>query len=129
MAYGSLGFGLLTGAFTPETTFVDWDWRSSGTAFGLPLFRKAEFARELRVVARLQDLAARYDKSVAQLAIAWVLGHPAVTVALVGMRNAKELDENVAAADWRLTPEDRAEIDRIFEEEGVPTHVNSAQAL
>ena len=38
MAYGSLGFGLLTGAFTPETTFVDWDWRSKGNAFGLPLF-------------------------------------------------------------------------------------------
>ena len=87
------------------------------------------FERELRVVERLKELAARYDKSVAQLAIAWVLGHPAVTVALVGMRNPRELDENVAAADWRLTPEDRAEIDRIMEEEGVPTHVNSAQAL
>ena len=129
MAYGTLGFGLLTGAFTPETTFVDWDWRSSGSAFGLPLFRREEFERELRVVARLKELAARYEKSVAQLAIAWVLGHPAVTVALVGMRNARELDENVAAADWRLTAEDRAEIDRIFEEEGVPTHVNAAQAL
>ena len=34
MAYGSLGFGLLSGAFTKDTTFVDWDWRSSGTAFG-----------------------------------------------------------------------------------------------
>jgi aryl-alcohol dehydrogenase-like predicted oxidoreductase len=129
MAYGTLGFGLLTGAFTPETTFVDWDWRSGGSAFGLPLFRREEFERELRVVARLEELAARYDRSVAQLAIAWVLGHPAVTVALVGMRNARELDENVAAADWRLTAEDRAEIDRIFEEEGVPTHVNAAQAL
>jgi aryl-alcohol dehydrogenase-like predicted oxidoreductase len=129
MAYGTLGFGLLTGAFTPETTFVNWDWRSGGSAFGLPLFRRDEFLRELRVVARLKELAARYEKSVAQLAIAWVLGHPAVTVALVGMRNAKELDENVAAADWRLTVEDRAEIDRIFVEEGVPTHVNAAQAL
>ncbi|HHX42788.1 MAG TPA: aldo/keto reductase [Chloroflexi bacterium] len=129
MAYGTLAFGLLSGAFTPATTFVDWDWRSRGYAFDLPLFRKDMFERELRVVERLKELAARYDKSVAQLAIAWVLGHPAVTVALVGMRNPRELDENVAAADWRLTPEDRAEIDRIMEEEGVPTHVNSAQAL
>jgi len=129
MAYGTLGFGLLTGAFTPETTFVDWDWRSGGMAFGLPLFRRPEFERELRVVARLQELAARYGKSVAQLAIAWVLGHPAVTVALVGMRNARELDENVAAADWRLTPEDRAAIDAIFVEEGVPTYTKAPQAL
>jgi len=98
-------------------------------AFDLPLFRRDEFLRELRVVERLKEFAARYEKSVAQLAIAWVLSHPEVTVALVGMRNAKELDENVAAADWRLTAEDRAEIDRVFEEEGVPTHYNSAQAL
>ncbi|HHX65074.1 MAG TPA: aldo/keto reductase [Chloroflexi bacterium] len=129
MAYGSLGFGLLTGAFTPETEFVSWDWRSSGKAFGLPLFEKEHFLKELRVVARLQELAARYDKTVAQLAVAWVLGHPAVTVALVGMRNPKELDENVAAVDWKLTAEDRAEIDRIFEEEGVPTYINAPQAL
>jgi aryl-alcohol dehydrogenase-like predicted oxidoreductase len=128
MAYGSLGFGLLTGAFTPETTFVDWDWRSKGKAFGLPLFERENFLKELRVVERLVELAEGYDKSVAQLAIAWVLGNPAVTVGLVGMRNERELKENVAAADWRLTDADRAEIDRIFEEEGVPTHVDSTQA-
>lgn len=129
MGYGTLAFGLLTGAFTPETTFVDWDWRSSGSAFGLPLFERENFVKELRVVHRLQTLAARYDKSVAQLAIAWVLSHPAVTVALVGMRNVHELEENVAAVDWKLTAEDKAEIDRIFEEEEVPTYVNAPQAL
>ena len=129
MAYGTLGFGLLTGAFTPETTFVDWDWRSSGQAFGLPLFEPEHFLKELGVVRRLRELAARYDKSVAQLAIAWVLGHPAVTVALVGMRNTRELEENVAATGWRLADEDRAEIDRLFEEEGVPTYVDAPQAL
>ncbi|MEZ4861590.1 MAG: aldo/keto reductase [Caldilineaceae bacterium] len=129
MAYGTLGFGLLTGAFTPETTFVEWDWRSRGKAFGLPLFERDSFLKQLRVTARLQELAARYSKSVAQLAIAWVLGNPAVTVALVGMRNEHELKENVAAADWRLSAEDRAEIDRIFAEEGVPTYVDAPQAI
>ncbi|MFH1084218.1 MAG: aldo/keto reductase [Chloroflexota bacterium] len=129
MAYGTLAFGLLTGAFAPETKFVEWDWRSHGRAFGLPLFEREPFLKELRVVEWLKALAARYDKTVAQLAIAWVLSHPAVSVALVGMRNTKELDENVAAADWALTPEDKAEIDRIFAEEGVPTHRDTAQAL
>ena len=127
MAYGSLGFGLLTGALTPETEFVDWDWRSGGYAFGLPLFTRENFLKELRVVARLKSIAARYGRSVAQLALAWVLGQPAVTVALVGMRNEVELRENVAAADWRLTDGERAEIDAIFAEEGVPTHVTSPQ--
>jgi len=41
----------------------------------------------------------------------------------------KEWEENVAAADWKLTAEDKAEIDRICEEEGVPTYVNAAQAV
>ncbi len=129
MAYGTLAYGLLTGALTPQTTFLDWDWRSKGSAFGLPLFQPEWFAKELEVVARLQRVAAQYDKSVAQLAIAWVLSHPAVTVALVGMRNAKELRENVAAVDWKLSFEDKAEIDGIFQEVGVPTYVDARQAL
>jgi aryl-alcohol dehydrogenase-like predicted oxidoreductase len=129
MAYGTLAYGLLTGAFTPETTFVDWDWRHSGSAFGLPLFEREHFLKELSAVKRLQELAARYDKTVAQLAIAWVLSHPAVTVALVGMRNSRELQENVAAVDWKLSSDDKAEIDRIFEEEGVPTYREARQAL
>lgn len=129
MAYGTLGFGLLTGAFTPETTFVKEDWRSSGKAFDLPVFEREHFLKELRVVAKLQKLAAKYEKSVAQLAIAWVLSNPTVTVALVGMRNIKELKENVAAVDWKLTEEDKAEIDRIFEEEKVPTYSTRRQAL
>ncbi len=129
MAYGTLCYGLCTGAFTPETTFVEWDWRSKGRAFGLPLFEREDFLKELRVVERLRTLAAGYGKSVAQLAIAWVLGHPVVSVALVGMRNERELCENVAAADWQLTAADRAEIDRIFAEEGVPTYVDAKQAI
>ena len=127
MAYGSLGFGLLTGAMTPETTFVDWDWRSGGKAFGLPLFEREHFLKELRVVERLQALAADYGKSVAQLALAWLLGRPAVTVGLVGMRNEKELKENIAAADWRLTEADYKAIDRIFAEENVPTYADAEQ--
>lgn len=128
MAYGSLGFGLLTGAFTPETTFVDWDWRSGGKAFGLPLFEGEHFQAELRVVERLKAFAGDHGRSVAQLAIAWLLGNPAVTVGLVGMRNERELTENVAAADWRLSDDDRRAIDEIFAAEGVPTYVDAKQA-
>lgn len=129
MAYGTLGFGLLTGAFTPDTAFQKRDWRAKGNAFGLPLFEHDSFVKELRVGERLAELAGGYGKSLAQLAIAWVLGNPAVSVALVGMRDERELEENVAATDWQLTSEDRAEIDRIFEEEGVPTYVDEPQAL
>ena len=129
MAYGTLGFGLLSGAFTEETSFGKGDWRSGGNAFGLPLFQEEEFAKELRVVERLKAIAKRHDKSVAQMAIAWTLGNPAVSVGLVGVRNEWELKENVAAADWKLSPDVREEIDAIFAEESVPTHVNTDQAI
>jgi aryl-alcohol dehydrogenase-like predicted oxidoreductase len=97
MADGTLAFGLLTGAFTPETTFLDWDWRHSGRAFGLPLFERESFLKELRVVEHLTGLATRHGKTMAQLAIAWAIGHPALTVALVGIRKPSELKENVQA--------------------------------
>ncbi|MXY87184.1 MAG: aldo/keto reductase [Chloroflexi bacterium] len=129
MAYGSLGFGLLTGAFTPDTTFEEGDWRRSGNAFNLPLFQEEHFRKEVEVTNRLVELADGYNKTVAQLALAWVLDHPAVSCALVGMRNERELEENVAATDWKLNEEIRTGINEIFEEVGVPTYQNAPQAI
>ena len=92
MAYGSLAFGILSGAFKPETTFVDRDWRSGSKAIGLPIFERENFLKELKVVERLKTLAADHGKSVAQPGLAWTLGHPAVSVRLGGgVRNENEL--------------------------------------
>ncbi len=124
MAYGSLAYGLLSGAFSADTRFVEWDWRSRGEAFGLPLFEREVFLKALRAVEALKRLAAEYGKSVAQLAIAWLLGQAGLTVALVGMRNERELKENVAAADWRLTADDHAEIERILSEAEVASYID-----
>jgi aryl-alcohol dehydrogenase-like predicted oxidoreductase len=129
MAYGTLGYGLLTGALEPDTVFEDTDWRSKGKAFGLPLFERESFLRALRCVEGLKTFAARSGKTVAQLAIAWVLSHPAVSVALVGVRSRKELEENVAAAGWELTAEERAGVNAILAEEGVPTYTDEPQAV
>ena len=127
MAYGTLGFGLLTGAFTPATTFPANDWRSWGKAFGLPILAGEPFQCCLRVVDRLKRLAQRSDKTVAQLAIAWVLATPGVSVALVGARKPSEITENIAAAEWRLGEDIRSEIDRIFAEEQCPTYRDAEQ--
>ena len=78
---------------------------------------------------RLKEFAADHWRTVAQLAIAWVTGHPAVSVALVGMRNEQELAENVQATEWKLSEADRAAIDQIFAEEAVPTYVDAPQAV
>ncbi len=129
MAYGSLAFGLLTGAFAPEHTFEEGDWRRNGTAFNLPLFERERFRQEVEICNRLVELADGYGKTVAQLALAWVLDHPGVTTALVGMRNERELEENVAATDWKLTEEIRTGINAIFDEVGVPTYQNTPQVV
>ena len=42
---------------------------------------------------------------------------------------SEELKENVAAVEWRLSPEERQEIDTIFAEEAIPTHVETAQTI
>ena len=82
-----------------------------------------------RQVEKLKIIAQDNGKSVAQMAIAWTLGHPAVSVGLVGVRNERELKENVAAVDWKLSEETRKEINAVFAEEGVTTHVDTDQAI
>ena len=131
MGYGTLGFGLLTGAFTPQTTFADNDWRKwkGGDAFWLPLFKNENFLRELKVGKRLAELATGYGKSLPQLAIAWALRNEVVSVALVGMRNEQEMKQNVEAAEWQLTETDLKEIYTIFKEENCPTYFDYPMAL
>ena len=110
MAYGSLAHGLLTGTMTPDTTFGDDDWRRKLMAFGLPLFKGETFLENLRKVEALKEIAAAKGKSVAQLALAWVISEPVVSVALVGTRRPEEIEQNVVAADWDMSRAERDEI-------------------
>ena len=73
----------------------------------------------------MAELAAQHGRTLAQLAIAWVLDHAPVTVALVGMRNERELRENVGAAGWKLSDEIRTQVDRVFAAENVPTYAGT----
>jgi len=114
MAYGSLSYGLLTGTMTPETRFGEDDWRRGRQAFGLPIFEGEHFLRNLEVVERLKAIAAPRGRTVAQLAVAWVLSNPALTVALTGVRRPSEIEENAGGADWKLTDEEKGEIEAAF---------------
>lgn len=121
MTYGSLAHGLLTGAFTPETTFDEDDWRSNGIAFNIPLFTEEVFARNVAAVDDLKPIAARHGKTVAHLALRWVLSNPVVSVALVGFRRPAEVEEGAASLDWALDQETLDEIDAVFAKHGVDT--------
>ncbi len=126
MAYGPMAHGLLTGAFTRDTKFVDWDWRSRGTAFGQALFTPENFPRNVEVADRLKEVAARIGTTLPKLAIAWVLSNPAVAVALSGTRRASEIEHNVEAIDVALSPETLRAIDEVMkgaagQVEAIPT--------
>ncbi|MDP7534176.1 MAG: aldo/keto reductase [SAR202 cluster bacterium] len=58
----------------------------------------------------MKDVAASKGMTVAQLALAWVLAEEVVSVALVGTRKPEEIEQNVKAAEWEMTPTDRDEI-------------------
>ena len=109
LAYGPLAHGLLGGTLTEATTFGADDWRSHSPALTGPGIR-----RNLDVVAALSRSAADRGATTAQLAVAWVLAHPAVQVAIVGARTPAHLQESVGALDLTLSQGDLAEIDRIM---------------
>ncbi len=109
LAYGPLAHGLLGGAITESTRFDAGDWRAHS-----PAFTGAGFARNLQVVTALRRFAADRGATVAQLAVAWVLAHPAVQVAIVGARTPAHLAESLGALDLTLSQADLAEIDRIM---------------
>jgi len=109
IAYSPMGSGLLTGAMTRERAVAlpATDWRKRN-----PEFQEPKFSRNLELVERLKAVGARHGRSPGETAIAWVLRNDAVTGAIVGARNARQVDGIVGAADFRLTPAEIAEIER-----------------
>ena len=73
----------------------------------------------LAVVAVLQTLALEYGTTPglairhSAIALAWVLAQPFVSSAIIGPKNPMQLEDNLAAADVTLTPEDIARLDAV----------------
>jgi aryl-alcohol dehydrogenase-like predicted oxidoreductase len=109
LAHSPLAKGLLTGKYGPETVFPPDDERAQ-----MPRFTGAEYQRHLATAARLQSWATERGHPLLDLAIAWVLSHPAVTVCLCGAKSPEQVDDHVRAAGWHLTPEDRAAVDALL---------------
>lgn len=122
LGYGTLAYGLLTGKYGNRSTFGAGDWRS-GTVFPDPgewqrhidLFQGKGAKRNLRIVRKLESYAKSLGTTVGRLAIAWVLGNPAVSTALVGAKTPQQVEDNAAAAELRLTRSQLREISGIAE--------------
>ncbi len=107
VAYSPLASGLLGGRYTADQTFAAGDWRSRN-----PNFTGEGLRKNLAIIERLHAIAARFSRTVPQLAVAWVLANPAVTSAIVGVRKPDHITGVLPAVDWRLDEATLAEIDQ-----------------
>jgi len=101
MAYGVLEKGLLSGDF-PSLDELDAADRRARDAN----FQAARLPRNLEIHQHLRSIGMKYDKSPAQTAIRFVLDHPAVSAALVGIIEPRHIEENIGAMDWHLSADD-----------------------
>jgi len=109
VAYSPLGRGFLTGRFRSPDDFEEGDFRRSH-----PRFTGENFERNLDLVERVHELAAAKGCTPGQLALAWVLSRGDDVVPIPGTKRRSYLEENAAADDVVLAPDELSDLDAIF---------------
>ena len=107
VCYSPLGKGFLTGAMSKDTKIGDNDFRKN-----LPRFTPEAMEKNQRLVDLLKRIAAEKRGTPAQIALAWLLAQKPWIVPIPGTTRFHRLEENLAAADIKLTAQDLAEIKR-----------------
>lgn len=107
ITYSSLARGLLTGKYQPGHTFGDHRDKNS-------LFQPNALERIGQGLADLAPFAESYGLTIPQLAIRWILTHPAVTSAIVGVKEPSHIETIAAAADGELANRDWHKIGAIM---------------
>jgi aryl-alcohol dehydrogenase-like predicted oxidoreductase len=113
VAYSPMQRGLLTGKFSHErlAALAPDDHRVRS-----PEFQEPQFTATLELVEQLKRIAERNGRTVAQLAVSWVLRRAEVTAAIVGARRPGQIAETAPAADWNLSQEEIEEIETLLAE-------------
>jgi aryl-alcohol dehydrogenase-like predicted oxidoreductase len=102
MTYGSLGGGILTGAFEKPPVVSEKELRG----FFYDFFTEAKWAKCNKVVDTLREVANARGTTPSEAAINWVLAQPGVTTALIGTTKPANLEKNARAAEWELSQEE-----------------------
>jgi aryl-alcohol dehydrogenase-like predicted oxidoreductase len=108
VAYSPLGRGFLTGRFKSVEDFAPADFRSKH-----PRFQGENLERNLELVRRLEQIASEKGCKAAQLALAWVLAQGEDIVPIPGTTRRAHLEENIAALELTLSPQDLARINEV----------------
>jgi aryl-alcohol dehydrogenase-like predicted oxidoreductase len=107
LVWSPLAGGLLSGKFSRENQKPEESRRSS---FDFPIVDKE---RTWRILDVLRPIAQAHNTGVATIALAWVLAKPFVTSVIIGAKRADQLDQNLAAVDVQLTPEEMKQLDEV----------------
>jgi aryl-alcohol dehydrogenase-like predicted oxidoreductase len=120
VAYSPLGRGILTGAIRSRKDLAEDDSRHAN-----PRFTEENFDHNLRLVEQVEAVAAEAGASPAQVALAWLLAQGEDIAPIPGTRRVSRLEENLAADDVELTPEQIGTLTTLGEPAGA--HHNEAQ--
>jgi len=107
--YSPLGRGFLTGEIQKFEDFAPDDYRRFS-----PRFQGENFNKNLKLVNHLRDLAKQKDVTAGQLALAWVLAQGDDLAPIPGTKRVKYLEENVAAADIKLSADELRHLDELL---------------
>jgi aryl-alcohol dehydrogenase-like predicted oxidoreductase len=108
VAYSPLGRGFLTGQITKIEDLAPNDVRRRH-----PRFQGENLQKNLALAERVRELAAEKHVTPGQLALAWVLAQGRDIVPIPGTKRRQYLEENVAAAEIKLTSEDLRRLDEV----------------
>lgn len=106
VAYSPLGRGFLTGQIKRFEDFDEDDYRRTS-----PRFQGENFRKNLELVGRIEELAAKKGCAPSQLALAWVMAQGEDVVPIFGTKHRSYLEENLAALNVQLTEEDFKQIE------------------
>ena len=107
MPFSPLGKGFLTGAIDEKTEFASGDFRNTVPRFTDQEARKANLA----FFELLKTIADRRNATPAQIALAWILRQKPWVVPIPGTTKLHRLNENIAATNVELSPDDLREIE------------------
>jgi aryl-alcohol dehydrogenase-like predicted oxidoreductase len=107
MAYSPLGAGLLSGAFVPGESPPEGMW-SAGRG---QCYERYDLKSAAAVYDVARKIAEQREKTVAQVALNWVISQPEVSVAICGCDTIEQLDDNLGAVGWRLTNHEMRSLD------------------
>jgi aryl-alcohol dehydrogenase-like predicted oxidoreductase len=108
VAYSPLGRGFLTGKIKRFEDLAADDYRKNS-----PRFQGANFQKNLDLVKKIEEIAQELGCKPSQLALAWVMAQGQDIVPIPGTKRRKYLEENIGAAQIKLTPEILKRIDQV----------------